>query len=451
MNDSELLRRFVDDEAEEAFAELVRRRLDLVYAAALRQLAGDAHRAQDVAQEVFVILARKARALVTHPDLAGWLYTTTHLAALAAIRTEQRRRRREQESTFMDHVTQAGREPASDWERARPLLDAALHELGERDRQVVRLRFFEQQPFAAIGSALGLSENAAQKSTERALDRLQAALARRGVTSTGAALGAALAGHAAVAAPAGLAANITSAALAGAGAAGIFTSMSLTKITLLALAPITASAAIAIGLVRHERTQAAAATAGEAAARTELAALQARIATAEQRAKAAEADNATLLQAVADFRTAQSATAPVVTRAALPPPAAERERPIAKPVAREVAVAELIAIVEQVEKQARQSPYYRSYRTPDTGPLTPEQQQMREFVRQTAEVRGKEIFTIFGKASGVQFRSPYGNERMRQSYPTVTPEDWAVLDARYTLALAEAVLVQEQERAARGK
>src|SRR5882724_9771270 len=47
MNDSELLRRYAEDASEEAFAELVRRHLHLVYAAAWRQ-TGDAHRAEDV-------------------------------------------------------------------------------------------------------------------------------------------------------------------------------------------------------------------------------------------------------------------------------------------------------------------------------------------------------------------------------------------------------------------
>ena len=54
--DSELLRRYAGTKSEEAFAELVRRHINLVHSAALRQVNGDAHLAQDVAQTVFTDL-----------------------------------------------------------------------------------------------------------------------------------------------------------------------------------------------------------------------------------------------------------------------------------------------------------------------------------------------------------------------------------------------------------
>ena len=61
-DDQQLLRRFVTEHSQDAFAELVRRYVNLVYSSALRTLNGDAHRAEDVAQEVFVKLARHAAA-----------------------------------------------------------------------------------------------------------------------------------------------------------------------------------------------------------------------------------------------------------------------------------------------------------------------------------------------------------------------------------------------------
>jgi RNA polymerase sigma factor (sigma-70 family) len=218
-DDAELLRRYAEQHSEAAFAELVRRHLNLVFSAALRLTKGDTHRAEDVAQLVFTDLARKAAALSHRPVLAGWLYTSTHYATAKILRTEQRRHTREQEAQAM-HELLSGAAPEADWDRLRPVLDAAMRELSERDREAVLLRFFEGRGFAEVGARLNLTENAARMRVDRALDKLRGRLAQHGVTSTAAALAMALASQAVVAAPAGLAATVTGTALSGAAAAG---------------------------------------------------------------------------------------------------------------------------------------------------------------------------------------------------------------------------------------
>ncbi len=326
MNDSDLLRRFVDEHSQEAFAELVRRRVGLVYAAALRQVGGDAHRAEDVTQEVFIDLARKARALSRHPALIGWLYTSTHFAAAKCLRAEQRRARREQEAHAM-HDLSASPAVVTEWDRVQPVLDGAMHELGERDRQTVLLRFFDQQPFARIGEQLGLSENAAQKSVERALERLQVALARRGVTSSAAAVGVALASQAGATVPPALAASVTGAALAGAAAAGgvatgVLGWLSAGKI-LAGLGGVAVVAAGGVSYVAHQRALEAearlraeqqAAEHREAAWQASFGAMRDQLVQVEQRAKDADVDSAKLLQAVEALR-----VAPATTTVAPPP------------------------------------------------------------------------------------------------------------------------------------
>jgi len=218
-DDTALLRRYAEDRSEAAFAELVRRHLNLVYAVALRQCGGDAHLAQDVAQRVFTDLARKAAALASRPVLSGWLHRATQFAATDVVRAERRRRIREQEAHTMQELTRRpGAEP--DWDRLRPVLDQAVNELGERDRDAVMLRFIEGRAFADIGAVLRLSEDAARMRVDRALDKLRELLAKRGITSTSAALAVVLAEQAGVAAPTGLAASVTGAALAGATTAG---------------------------------------------------------------------------------------------------------------------------------------------------------------------------------------------------------------------------------------
>lgn len=318
IDDATLLRRYAEENSEEAFAELVQRHLALVYAVALRKVGGDAALAQDVAQSVFTDLARKASMLAQREVLTGWLFTSTHYAAAKAVRAAQRRRRREQESQLMHELT-SDSSAAIDWERLRPTLDDLIGELDQRDREAVLLRFFSGCDFAEVGARLRLSPDGARTRVNRALEKLQAALVRRGVTSTSAALGLALANQVGVAAPAGLATSVTSAALAGAlagqGAMGTLFFMSINK---LAIGVVSAVALAGIVATWHEyrsngqlqaelarargetgalrtaqQAEAATATAAEMRLRDELAATQQRLAEAKRVGTAQAAANAT--------------------------------------------------------------------------------------------------------------------------------------------------------------
>lgn len=212
MNECELLRRFADENAQEAFAELVRAKINLVYASALRQVGGDAHLAEDVTQGVFLALASQAAKLKRHPVLTGWLFTATRFVAAKTLRGQRRWQNREAEANAAYAIPDPNDALAQE---TRTAIDDALYELGEKDRAVLLLRFFEERSHADIAAALGSSENAVRMRTERALEKLRSRLARRGITSTAAALGMTLTSHAAAVAPAGLAATVTSGALAG--------------------------------------------------------------------------------------------------------------------------------------------------------------------------------------------------------------------------------------------
>lgn len=229
-DDAALLRRYLDG-SEAAFAELVRCHIGAVYGTALRLVAGDAHLADDVTQKVFTGLARKASALVDRPVLIGWLYLSTQYEAAKAVRSEQRWRNREQKAQVMNEIENQGA-PEPDWSALRPVIDSAMRDLKEGDRDALLLRFFQSRSLAEVGEALGLSENAARMRVDRALDKLHALLVRRGIKSTATALGVVMAGQLVTAAPATLAASVTTTALAGAatatGATIIF--MGMTKL-----------------------------------------------------------------------------------------------------------------------------------------------------------------------------------------------------------------------------
>jgi RNA polymerase sigma factor (sigma-70 family) len=212
--DADLLQRYADDHSEDAFAELVRRHLDGVYSSALRRVGGDTHLAQDVAQAVFVALARQSRGLVSHPFLTAWLYATTRNEAANTVRRERRRKTREAAATAMNETNDSSSaESAANWSRLSPVLDDAIDQLSETDRAAILLRFIDRRPFAEIGANLRVTEDAARMRVDRALDKLRTLLTRRGITSTSAALGLVLANNAVAAAPISVATSVTLAAI----------------------------------------------------------------------------------------------------------------------------------------------------------------------------------------------------------------------------------------------
>ncbi len=62
--------------------------------------------------------------------------------------------------------------PEPDWDQLRPVLDDAMHDLGEKDRLAVLLRYFQNESLRDVGAALGLSENAARMKVDKEIDSL---------------------------------------------------------------------------------------------------------------------------------------------------------------------------------------------------------------------------------------------------------------------------------------
>jgi len=211
MHDSQLLEEYVTRNSETAFESLVSRYLNLVRSTALRHVR-DTPVAEEVAQAVFILLARRASRLRDTKNLVlgGWLYRTTRFVAARALRGEMRRQRREQEAFQMQQLSSAD----ETWSRIAPLLDEGIEQLDQTDRDAVLLRFFQDEPLRAVGGALGISEEAARKRVSRSLEKLRAFFVRRGFAISTAALATALAGPRAEAAPAGLAGVIGAKALA---------------------------------------------------------------------------------------------------------------------------------------------------------------------------------------------------------------------------------------------
>ncbi|MDR3458036.1 MAG: sigma-70 family RNA polymerase sigma factor [Verrucomicrobiae bacterium] len=211
--DAQLLRAYAEHRSEPAFAELVRRHVAFVHSAAGRMVC-DSHLAQDVTQGVFVALAKNAAPLADRPVLSGWLHRTAQNIAAQTVRTDVRRRVREQEAATMNELLSAN--PEATWEHLAPHLDAALGELNEAERDALLLRYFEKKSAPEMAGLLGISEEAAQKRVTRAVERLRELFSQRKLTIGAGGLVVLISANAVQAVPAGLVATITATAFAGA-------------------------------------------------------------------------------------------------------------------------------------------------------------------------------------------------------------------------------------------
>ena len=267
-SDSDLLRRYVRERSEAAFSALVERHVDLVYAAALRQVR-QPHLAREVSQTVFIELARRARTLGSVRVLSAWLYTVTRRRAIDMIRSESRRRSHETPPIDAAATVVLPAPSAIDWAQTAPVLDEAMQTLSEDERAAVLLRYFENKSLREVGLALGVSDDAAQKRVHRALERLRGHFTRRRLPLNAAGLAALLSGHAVAAAPAGLAATVASSAFTHATATGVATLIPAFLMPSLGKSLAISAVVLGVGYGLYERIHAT----GLAA---ELAALRAR-------------------------------------------------------------------------------------------------------------------------------------------------------------------------------
>ncbi|HVU27145.1 MAG TPA: sigma-70 family RNA polymerase sigma factor [Verrucomicrobiae bacterium] len=211
-SDVQLLREYAARGYEAAFAEIVRRHLALVYSAALRQVESPTA-AVDIAQSVFVDLARKAASVSekfsTDASLLGWLHRSARYAALNHLRDTRRRLTNERQA--MEQLL-VNSESEADWEQIRPALDEALDNLADDDREILLLRYFENKNLREVGEQLNISDDAAQKRVSRAVEKLGEFFSKRNITIGASGLTVLISANAVQSAPMELAMTISTAA-----------------------------------------------------------------------------------------------------------------------------------------------------------------------------------------------------------------------------------------------
>ncbi len=219
MTDTELLRQYAQEGSQEAFTQLVRQHVDVVYSAARRQARGDAHLAEEITQQVFILLAQKAKTLSDDVLLGGWLYNAVRFIARDQLRKVENRSHHEQKAAAMaDELRNAaangGKRDA--WTDAEEILDDVLEKLDAPTRGLIVLRYFEGKTAGEVAARLNISEDAARKRVNRAVEQLRDLFARRGVVMSATALAESLAAKTIIHAPAHLAASAASAAMSSA-------------------------------------------------------------------------------------------------------------------------------------------------------------------------------------------------------------------------------------------
>ncbi|WP_035607307.1 sigma-70 family RNA polymerase sigma factor [Haloferula sp. BvORR071] len=196
-SDRELLDRFITRHDDAAFRQLVERHLAVVHGVA-RRVTGNEELARDVAQNSFLRLAQRAALIPKDLSLAAWLHRVTHHLAIDLVRSEERRKKRELISldpALMDTS------PSPVWSELAPVIDNLVNRLPAADRDLLLLRYYRNEPHAAVARQLGLSEAATKKRAARALEKLRALLAKKGISTTAAALATILPAHAATPVP----------------------------------------------------------------------------------------------------------------------------------------------------------------------------------------------------------------------------------------------------------
>lgn len=206
--DLELLERYTESRDAEAFAELVARNRDMVYAACYRVL-GRRSDAEDAAQECFLALARSAGAVKT--SLAGWLHRVAVRTAVAMQRRSRARSRAEREAATM----LAGSQAEATWDDVETEIDRAIDRLPEHLREPLVLHFLQGKTQTVAAQEMGVSQSVVSVRIKEAIDRLRGHLKGTGLAVTAAGLAVLLGTHGVEAAPATLVASLGKVALAG--------------------------------------------------------------------------------------------------------------------------------------------------------------------------------------------------------------------------------------------
>ena len=184
IEDATLLRSYAAGGDAAAFAELVRRYADLVYATA-RRVTGSSAVAEDVAQDCFLALAMHSAKV--RGSVAAWLHRTTLNRSLEMLRSERARAQREAAvaaaaAAIAAETRHGATAAASESAQLIAHVDEAIAALPEELRVAVTEHFLCGRSQVELAAAMGVNQSTISRRIDAGLKRLRERLSQRGIT-----------------------------------------------------------------------------------------------------------------------------------------------------------------------------------------------------------------------------------------------------------------------------
>ncbi len=211
-SDTRLLEKFVRTNDALAFDQLARRYRQMVFSTA-RRVTGNFHDAEDVAQNCFIELARRAQTMRT--SVAAYLHTMATRRAIDLLRERARQHKHEHNAAAERAEESRGDTPIDrPWEELSPEIDAAIDRLSEKYRVPVILFYLRGLTDADIASELGMTKGTVIRRLQVGVRQLRADLTRGKSSVSIGILAAGLKSSSLIAVPASLTADTGRMALA---------------------------------------------------------------------------------------------------------------------------------------------------------------------------------------------------------------------------------------------
>jgi RNA polymerase sigma factor (sigma-70 family) len=188
--DGGLVRRFALERDEWAFAKLVERRGALVAGVCARMMRSHED-AEDAFQAVFLVLARRAKAVRRYASLAGWLHNVAVRVCLNERRGHRRRRRQLQEAGKLAQKQESAR--SAELVELKHVIDEELAALPTRLREVLILCDMEGRTQSEAARVLALPVGTVSSRLAQGRKAMRKRLLRQGISFAVGGMAAALA------------------------------------------------------------------------------------------------------------------------------------------------------------------------------------------------------------------------------------------------------------------